>query len=266
MPGTWTSGPPGSASYPDGWANPAALDCPACAGLRARIAIVGDRIDPKIETAGVASDGSPPLVYLALPGQDDAALIDGAVTSNAAVLELGCGAGRVTRHLAQLGHDVTAVDNSDEMLRHLNPAERIETVLADITTLDLSHRQWPVVVLASHLINDDRGASFLATAARHLRRDGCVLVERHQPGWIDTVEASNAELHGVRIAMKDIDRPAPGTLRATMVYEVNGLHYEQPFTAHEVDDQRLAQMAAAVGLTLDAILDKKATWARLVRP
>jgi hypothetical protein len=83
---------------------------------------------------------------------------------------------------------VTAVDNSHEMLRHLDSVERIETVPADITTLDLSPRQWPVVVLAS-----------------------------------------------------------------------------QPFIAHEVDDQCLAQMAAAVGLTIDAILDKKAAWARLIR-
>ncbi len=223
-------------------------------------------VSSKTETAGVASDGSPVLVYLALPGQDDATLVDGAVTSNAAVLELGCGVGRVTRHLAQLGHQVTAVDNSHEMLRELDPAERIEKVLADITTLELSPRQWPVVVLASHLINDDRGGSFLATAARHLEQDGCVLVERHEPRWIDTVETSNAEMHGVRITIQDIDRPAPGTLRATMMYEVNGLRYEQPFTAHEVDDQRLAQMASAVGLRLDAVLDKKSTWVRLIRP
>jgi SAM-dependent methyltransferase len=214
-------------------------------------------------TAGVASDGSPVVVYLALSGQDEAALIDGAVSSNVAVLELGCGVGRVTRHLARLGHQVTAVDNSQEMLRQLDPEERIEKVLADITTLDLSPRRWPVVVLASHLINSDQGASFLAAAARHLEEDGCVLVERHEPGWIDTVEASNAESHGVRIAIRDISRLAPGTVQATMVYEVNGLRYEQPFTAHEVDDQRLAQVGSAVGLGLDAVLDKKATWVRL---
>jgi hypothetical protein len=49
-----------------------------------------------------------------------------------------------------------------------------------------------------------------------------------------------------------------------MVYQVNGLRYEQPFTAHDVDDQRIEQMAAAVGLTVDAVLDEEATWVRLV--
>jgi SAM-dependent methyltransferase len=143
---------------------------------------------------GVTSDGSPVLLYLALPGQQEAELIHGAVPPNAAILELGCGVGRVTRHLARLDHPVTAVDNSEEMLGHLDPAEGIDKVCADIITLDLSPRQWPAVLLGSHFINDDRGESFLAAAAAHLGCGaGCLLVERHQPGWVDTVEESSTE-------------------------------------------------------------------------
>jgi SAM-dependent methyltransferase len=211
----------------------------------------------------VAPDGSPVLLYLALPGREDAALIHGAVPSGSAVLELGCGVGRVTRPLAQLGHHVTAVDNSPEMLAQLDSSERIETILADITTVDLSPRRWPVVVLASHLVNGALGASFLAAAARHLEQGGCLLVERHEPGWIDAVEASSVERHGVGMAIRDIDRPAPRTLRATMVYDVNGHRYEQTFTAYEVDDQRLAEIAAAVGLKLDTAVSENGTWMRL---
>jgi 2-polyprenyl-3-methyl-5-hydroxy-6-metoxy-1,4-benzoquinol methylase len=59
-------------------------------------------------TSGVAADGSPVALYLALPGRDDAALILGAIEPGAAVLELGCGVGRVTRHLAAGGHTVMA--------------------------------------------------------------------------------------------------------------------------------------------------------------
>jgi SAM-dependent methyltransferase len=215
-------------------------------------------------TEGVTSDGSPVLLYLALPGQEEADLVHDAVPPGAAILELGCGVGRVTRHLARLGHRVAAVDNSEEMLGHLPQTEGIDTVWADITTLDLSPRRWPVVLLASHFINDDQGESFLAAAARHLAEGGCVLVERHRPGWVDTVEASSTERHGVGVAIGAIERPAPGTLRATMVYEVNGLRYEQPFTAHDVNDERIEQMAAAAGLRVDAVLDEEATWVRLV--
>jgi SAM-dependent methyltransferase len=213
-------------------------------------------------TGGVTSDGSPVLLYLALPGQEEAELIHGAVPPGAAILELGCGVGRVTRHLVRLGHPVTAVDNSEDMLGHLPPA--IDKVWADITTLDLSPRRWPVVLLASHFINDDQGEKFLAAAAIQLAEGGCLLVERHQPGWVDTVEESSTERYGVGIAIGAIERTAPGILRATMVYEVNGLRYEQPFTAHDVDDQRIEQMAAAVSLTVDAVLDEEATWVRLV--
>lgn len=63
-----------------------------------------------------APDGSPVSLYLALPGGAEAQLIHEAIPESADVLELGCGAGRVTRHLVKLGHAVTAVDNSPEML------------------------------------------------------------------------------------------------------------------------------------------------------
>jgi 2-polyprenyl-3-methyl-5-hydroxy-6-metoxy-1,4-benzoquinol methylase len=99
---------------------------------------------------GVAPDGSPVLVYLALPGHEDAAVIHAAVPAGAAILELGCGVGRVTRRLAQLGHRVTGVDNSVEMLAHVDDAAGTETVLADIAILDLAPRRWPVVVMASN--------------------------------------------------------------------------------------------------------------------
>ena len=213
--------------------------------------------------SGVAPDGSPVALYLALPGLDDAALILGAIGPGAAVLELGCGVGRVTRHLATAGHPVTGVDNSAEMLAHLRGIQRVETVLADIASLDLSPRRWPVVLMASHLVNDDRGVSFLAEAARHLETGGSVLVERHEPGWIAAVEESTRERYGITMAIREIDRPTPDTLRATMVYDVDGCRYEQRFTAHEVDDDRLAEMAAAEGLRIDEVLNASRTWARL---
>jgi hypothetical protein len=139
----------------------------------------------------------------------------------------------------------------------------VETVLADIATLDLSPRRWPVVVMASHLVNDDCGAKFLAAAARHLETGGSVLIERHEPGWIAAVQESTTERYGITIAIGDIDRPTPGTLRATMVYDVDGCPYEQRFTAHEVDDDRLAELAATEGLGIDDVLNASRTWVRL---
>ncbi len=47
-----------------------------------------------------------------------------AAGAGASILELGCGAGRVTHPLVALGHPVVAVDESPEMLAHVRGAEQ----------------------------------------------------------------------------------------------------------------------------------------------
>jgi SAM-dependent methyltransferase len=212
---------------------------------------------------GVAPDGSPVALYLAIPGAEEGALIHGAIPDGAAVLELGCGVGRVSEVLADLGHRVMGVDNSAEMLAAMPEDSRIETTLAEIATLDLAPRRWPVVVLASRMINDEQGAAFLATAARHLEPGGVVIVERHVPGWIDTVESTSAVRYGMTMAIRVDGRPESGVLCATMIYDVQEHRYEQSFTAYEVDDARLAELAAGVDLQVDAVLDDDGAWVRL---
>jgi Methyltransferase domain len=53
------------------------------------------------------------------------------------VLDLGCGTGRLAEPLARLGHPVTGVDNSPQMLAALRHAAG---VCAEITTLQLGSR------------------------------------------------------------------------------------------------------------------------------
>lgn len=207
----------------------------------------------------VAPDGSPLALYLALPGDMEATVVHDAVPAGAAILELGTGPGRVTRRLLDLGHPVTAIDNDAEMLAHV-PADA-ETVLADMRDLDLSPRRWPVVLLASHAVNDPLGPTFLAVAARHIGPDGVVVVQRHEPGWIEALRPVEKERDGVRFAVTDVGHPASGTATATMVYVVEDEEYRQPFTAHEVD---LDAMGAACGLRVDAVLDEAGTWVRMV--
>lgn len=213
--------------------------------------------------SGVAPDGSPVALYLALPGEAEAAFIRASVPGGSSILELGCGAGRVTRHLVAAGHAVTAVDNSSEMLDELSALKGVEIVLADIADLDLAPRRWLVVLLASHLINDENGGCFLASASRHVAADGCVLIQRHEPGWIDTVDQATSRRPGLTIDMHDILRPCAGVMSATMVYEIGERRFEQPFTAHEVDDSRLAELADSVGLEVTEVLDEHRTWVRL---
>jgi SAM-dependent methyltransferase len=211
----------------------------------------------------VAPDGSPVPLYRAIPGHEEAALIHAAIPAGTAILELGCGVGRVSRELVRLGHAVTGVDNSAAMLAEIERDDGVEPILADLAGLDLSPRRWPVVVLASRMVNDADRTAFLAAAARHLEPGGCVLVERHEPGWIDTVEPSSAIRHDIRMEIRDIARPEPGVLVATMVYDVDAERFEQSFTAYDVDDDQLAVLAASVGLRVDAIVDDRGAWIRL---
>jgi ubiquinone/menaquinone biosynthesis C-methylase UbiE len=49
-------------------------------------------------------------------------IVHGAIPPGASILELGAGAGRMTRPLVTLGHPVVAVDESGEMLARIRGA------------------------------------------------------------------------------------------------------------------------------------------------
>jgi len=115
---------------------------------------------------GVAPDGCPVAVYLALPPMGEAELVHAAVGGGASVLDLGCGTGRIAHGLVELGHEVVGVDESAEMLSHVRGAR---TVHASIAALDL-HRTFDAVLLASHLLNvpdDTERHARVTAAARH---------------------------------------------------------------------------------------------------
>ena len=70
------------------------------------------------------------------------------------VLDVACGRGRHSRWFHALGHRVTALDRSAEALAAIGlPAERFETVLADIENgpWPLAGRQFDAVVVTNYL-------------------------------------------------------------------------------------------------------------------
>lgn len=212
----------------------------------------------------VAPDGSPLALYLAIPGDADAALIHAATPTSAPVLELGCGVGRVSRHLIALGHPVTGVDNSKAMLTEFSRIHGTEAILADIASLNLE-RTWPAVLLASHMINGADGGAFFEAAARHLSDDGVLLIQRHEPGWVDTAEPTSGERHRVGFELAEVAHVSPGVVAATTIYTVAGHIYRQSFVAYEVDDERLAALAAKAALEVVGCLDDERTWVMLRR-
>ncbi|MBA3735263.1 MAG: class I SAM-dependent methyltransferase [Actinobacteria bacterium] len=103
----------------------------------------------RIRPTSVAPDGSPVDLYPLLPELGEGDCVARAVAGGSSILELGCDTGRITRQLIRLGFHVTAVDESPEMLAHVQEAE---TICARIEQLDL-RRRFDAALLASNLIN-----------------------------------------------------------------------------------------------------------------
>jgi SAM-dependent methyltransferase len=123
----------------------------------------------------ITPDGCAVDFYALMPASGEPAIVHAAAGPGASILELGCGAGRVTHPLIALGHPVVAVDESPEMLAHVRGAE---TVCAQIQGLSVG-RRFGAVLLASHLINADADIrnAFLEACRRHVARRWL----RHRP-------------------------------------------------------------------------------------
>src|SRR5215469_6347222 len=154
--------------------------------------------------------------YAMMPEFGEPAIVHQAVGPGAGILELGCGAGRVTHPLIVLGHPVVAVDESPEMLAHVRGAE---TVCARIQDLSLG-RRFGAVLLASHLINADGETRrvFLDACRRHVADDGCVIIQQHSPEWFATATDSEVTRDGIIFRLRDVTRPAPDLVSATVEY------------------------------------------------
>ena len=209
---------------------------------------------------GIAPDGSPVEVFAALPAGGVPALIHAQLLDGDEILELGCGAGRMTRALLDLGHRVTAVDNSAEMLALVDA--RAESVEADIFALDL-RRRFDCVIAGSYLVNQWPSV-LLATCARHVEPDGTILVQRYSPEWARAADVGEATVGAVTIRFDPIacvnDR-----LRATVTYTIEGAQWTQSIDAEVLDDDAICRQAGRLGLVLDGVIDDAGEWLRLVR-
>jgi SAM-dependent methyltransferase len=211
----------------------------------------------------ITPDGCAVELYRVLPAMGEPEVVDAAIPAGAAILELGAGAGRVTHPLIGLGHPVVAVDESAEMLACIQGAE---TVRAKIQDLRLG-RRFDVVLLASFLVNvADRGLRrrFLERCRDHVREEGCVLVQRHPPAWFDEAAEGERSSGGIIFRLRDLSRPGPGLLAATVEYQVGERVWTQTFTAERVGDKDLEAALGEAGLAVDAYLTGDGSWVRAV--
>ena len=210
----------------------------------------------------ITPDGCAVDFYALMPDFGESAIVHEAAGAGASILELGCGAGRITHPLIALGHPVVAVDESPEMLAHVRDAE---TVCARIQDLSLG-RRFGAVLLASHLINadDETRRIFLDACRRHVADDGCVIIQQHTPGVVRDRQGQRDERAGVILRLRDVTRPAPNLVSATAEYVVGDRCWTQTFTTMRLDEAELAVTLAAAGLRLDRYLTEDHSWFRAV--
>jgi SAM-dependent methyltransferase len=211
----------------------------------------------------ITPDGSAVDFYARITARGEPEIVHDAAGPGASVLELGCGAGRITHPLVALGHPVVAVDESPEMLTHVRGAE---TVCARIEDLALG-RHFDVVLLASHLINTDdipSRTALLAACRRHVADDGGVIIQQHAPGWFAAAAGAENVRDGIIFRMRDVSRPAPNLVSATVEYVDGDQVWTQTFTSRRLDDTELAATLADAGLRLDRYLTDDRSWLRAV--
>jgi SAM-dependent methyltransferase len=194
----------------------------------------------------IAPDGSPVELYAVLPPAGEAEVVHEAIPPGATVLELGCGAGRITQGLLALGHPVVAVDESEGMLAHVRGAE---TVRSPIEELELG-RCFPAVLLASNLVNvadDGRRRAFLDACRRHVEPGGRVVLQHYLPdfGRIGAGEAS--EVGPVRVELPELRRDG-GLVEGVVEYSLGERRWRHAFRGRVLDGVELEAALAEAGL------------------
>ncbi|CAM4386672.1 magnesium protoporphyrin O-methyltransferase [Mycobacterium basiliense] len=132
--------------------------------------------------AARTADGSLIELYRRMPPTGEPEQIHALLRPQSSVLELGAGTGRIADPLVTLGHHVTAVDDSDDMLAEVCHARPVRARIED---LRLSER-FDAVLLATNLIHyrgTDLRRAVLATIAYHLKPEGKAIIQWKPPPY-----------------------------------------------------------------------------------
>ncbi|MES2957421.1 MAG: class I SAM-dependent methyltransferase [Pseudomonadota bacterium] len=196
-------------------------------------------------------DGCSVSLYRDLPYMGELEEVIDQFRPGDAVLELGCGTGRLCALIAELGCETAGVDESPEMLACL--PTQVRGVRAKIEDLALG-QTFDTVLLASHLINHPDAQireTFVRAARRHLGVGGRFLVQRHSVDWLESVEVGQVGRAGrctvgVEAVVREVD-----AIHLTLRYGLDGRTWRQSFTTtslREPDIEALLLRCGFVGM------------------
>ncbi|WP_030548713.1 bifunctional 2-polyprenyl-6-hydroxyphenol methylase/3-demethylubiquinol 3-O-methyltransferase UbiG [Streptomyces albus] len=211
----------------------------------------------------ITPDGCAVELYERLPVGDEPEIVGRLVPAGAHILELGCGAGRVTHALLARGFTVTAVDESPEMLERVRGAR---TVCSPIEDLDLGAR-FGVVMLASFLVHagdPEVRQGLLRTCRRHVAEDGVVLIQR-EPADAHTRVPRERRLAGGGVVRVVAAEPAgPGVNAIRCEYDFPDARWTQTFLSRPLAPREFEEALAGAGLAVESYATEDGTWVRAV--
>jgi SAM-dependent methyltransferase len=208
----------------------------------------------------ITNDGCAVDFYALLPAFGEPDIVHAAIPEGASILELGCGTGRILRPLAALGHPVTGVDDSPDMLAHIAGLPAVQSTI-QAARLD---RTFDAVLLASTMLNVDPSLrrKFLATVRHHLADDGIAVFQYNPPSWFETFEQMQRDREdpgGIRRIIRSARREPP-RLFLEVEYQVGDRTWTHSWGSYQIADDELRGDLAAAGLVFGQWLTDDHVW------
>ncbi|MEU5085777.1 class I SAM-dependent methyltransferase [Streptomyces sp. NPDC021356] len=212
----------------------------------------------------ITPDGCAVELYERLPVGAEPDIIAAAVPAGARILELGCGAGRVTHPLLERGFTVTAVDESPQMLARVRGAR---TICSPIEELELGET-FDVVMLASFLVHagdPETRRGLLRTCARHVAEGGCVLIQREGADYHTDLPRERVDPGGFTVRILSAEPVGDGVNSVRAEYVFPDATWTQTFLSRPLSREEFESALGEAGLRTDTYLTEDGTWVRAVR-
>jgi hypothetical protein len=170
------------------------------------------------------------------------------VPAGCEILELGAGTGRITHPLLALGHDVVAVDNSEEMLALIRGAKTVS-------------QTWRRSRSAGAFLSSCSRATSSTTLTARTGAPVSSTARGSQRDWAPSTSWSE---HGhVRSRLRSFEHDGD-LVTGEMEYVVEGQHLFHAFASKLLSSEELDEDLRAVGLRREQELDGRGSWIEAV--
>lgn len=211
----------------------------------------------------ITPDGCAVELYSRLTPGTEPEVVASAAPPGAHILELGSGVGRITHALLERGFQVTAVDESPEMLARVRGARK---VCSPIERLDLPET-YEVVLLASFLVHAgdvEVRRGLLRTCVRHLKPGGGILIQREGAEHHTDVPRERTDPAGGTIRIASSTPVGDGVHSVHVEYVFPDAVWTQTHRSRPMTDEQFAAALSEEGLKVDRVLTEDGMWVRVV--